>query len=171
MKQNIIKLLVFGLLAGFYFSAFAVDKISVIDLNRVLGEADYSQEQYKKLQLSDAFKSSAKNISEQQKKLQGIQKEGKAKSLTWSEEQKQAHRQRMQRELNLFNQLGNQQEAMKRQVDADIEEVLLPKVKEIVNAIIKEKNIGLLLDSRAVYFGTPEFDITKEVITRLNKKK
>ena len=48
---------------------------------------------------------------------------------------------------------------------------MIPKIEEIVPKIIEEKKLGLLINARAAYFRTPDFDITQDLIDRLNKLK
>jgi len=151
--------------------ATAEGKVKSIDLNRALSSSNVAQQQFKRMQADASFKSISAKIQSLKLELQNLQKEGETKSLTWSEDQKKQHVQKMQLKLGELNQTANQQASIRKGVEAAIEKELAPKVEAIVNIIIKEQDIGLLLNAQAVYFRTPEHDITQLVIERLNSAK
>ena len=49
-------------------------------------------------------------------------------------------------------------------------ENLLKEVNPIIDEYIKENNISLVMDKKNMIGGKTEFDITKEIIEKLNKK-
>lgn len=167
MKNNIVFLLV---LLGVCFnpSAMAQGNIAVIDLNGAIRASDYSIKQYKLLQADENYKKLVEKIKQTRDDLEQLQKEGETKSLTWSDEQKQAHQEKGQKAYSELNNLANQEAAVRSRLDASVQQELAPNVEELVNAIIEEKKIGLLLKAQAVYFRTADFDITEELVKRLN---
>jgi Skp family chaperone for outer membrane proteins len=142
--------------------------IAVADLDRALRISSYSLKQYKVLQTDENYKKLIEEINSVRSELQSIRKDGQTKSLTWSEAQKQEHLQKGQSKVAEINSLANQEAAIRNRLDSSIQKELAPKVEKIVNEIIEEKSIGLLLKSQAVHFYTPTFDITEEVVKRLN---
>ena len=148
--------------------AFSAENIAVVDLERALRASDYSLKQYKVLQTDENYKSLISKIKETRASLARLQKESATKSLTWSDEQKKVHQQKGQTTYAELNNLASQEATIGSRLDASIQKELAPKVQTIVNQIIKDKNIGLLIRSQAVYFRTPEFDITEELVKRLN---
>jgi outer membrane protein len=153
----------------FHSSVFAQGNIGVINLEGAISVSNYSRQQYKVLQADPGYKKLAESIEALEKELQALQKEGEKKSLTWSEEQKQAHVKKGQAKLAEYNRRGNQLTQVRNSVALKVEQALGPKIEKIVNDVITEKNIGLLLKSQAVYFRTADFDITDEVVKRLNE--
>ncbi len=147
---------------------FAQGNIGVINLEGAISVSNYSRQQYKVLQADANYKKLTNEAKKLQEELKGIQKEGEKKSLTWSDAQKQAHVKKGQEKLAQYNRLGSQITAMRNQVAAQIEQTLAPQIEKIVNDIIDEKKIGLLLKSQAVYFRNADFDITEEVVEKLN---
>jgi outer membrane protein len=148
--------------------AFSAENIAVVDLERALRASNYSLKQYKILQTDGNYKSLISKIKETRASLGRLQKESDTKSLTWSDEQKKVHQQKGQTTYAELNNLASQEATISSRLDASIQKELAPKVQTIVNQIIKDKNIGLLIRSQAVYFRTPEFDITEELVKRLN---
>lgn len=142
-----------------------------IDLSRALLLSDYAQQKLQGLKTDADYKKLSAQAKTLETELGELQKKGKANGLTWSDQQKQDHVKLMQGKIDQLRGITRQQAVMKQRVEANIEKELAPKVENIVNEIIKEKNIGLLVDSKAVYYRTAEFDITKEVVKRLNAAK
>ena len=169
MKRLLSKV-IFVLVAALMCStAYSESNISVIDLNRTLSASNYAQQELQALKSNPEYKKLIDAIKGLQKELGDLQKKGETESLTWSDEQKQQHVSLMQGKFTQFNQLGNQQAEIQKQLERKVEQTLTPKIEEIVNVIIEEKGISLLLTSKAVFYRKPEYDITQEVIDRLNK--
>jgi Skp family chaperone for outer membrane proteins len=169
--KNIVSLHLFSIIFLFHGSVYSQGNIGVIDLGVALSSSNYSREQYQMLRSDEKYKKLVEQIKGLQKELQDLQKQGETNSLTWSDAQKTAHIEKGQKKLDQFNRLRDQEENVRSNLAAKVEQTLAPKVEEIVNDIITEKNIGLLLNSQAVYFRTPAFDITQDVVTRLNAEK
>lgn len=153
------------------FSMFTVSQqanIGVVDLQAAISSSNVAKAEFQKLKADASYKKLTDKIKSLQKELQALQKEGETKSLTWSDAQKKQHVQKGQAKLNEFNQLANQEANARGNLTASLEQTLGPKIEKIVNDIIADKNIGLLLNSQAVYFRTADFDITEEVVKRLN---
>lgn len=148
--------------------ALAQSNIGVISLEAVLAASNYSRQQFQKLQANPEYKKLLEKIKSLKEELQTLQKEGETKSLTWSNDQKRSHIEKGQKKLAEYKQLGAQELNARNSLEARLEKELGPRVEEIVNVVIQEKKIGLLLKSQAVFYRTAEFDITEEVIKRLN---
>lgn len=168
MKKYILLLVVF---ISFLSSSFVFSEglnIAVADLDRALRISNYSLKQYKILQADENYKQLIEKINGIREEIESIKKDGETKSLTWSESQKQEHVQKGQKKVAEINNLANQELSVRRRLDSSIHQELTPQVEKIVNDIIEEKSIGLLLKSQSVHFYTPTFDITEEIVKRLN---
>lgn len=168
MKKNVYLFIMFFslLTSNFVFSEGL--NIAVADLDRALRISDYSLKQYKALQVDENYKQLIEKINGIREEIESIKKDGETKSLTWSESQKQEHVQKGQKKVAEINNLANQELSVRRRLDSSIHQELTPQVEKIVNDIIEEKSIGLLLKSQSVHFYTPTFDITEEIVKRLN---
>jgi Skp family chaperone for outer membrane proteins len=149
-------------------SVVAQGNIGVINLEGVLIGSNYSRQQYQALQADAQYKKLLSDIKSLKSELQALQKEGEANALTWSDDQKKSHIQKGQIKLEQYKRLGAQEAQTRNGLASQIEKELGPTIEKIVNNVIEEKKIGLLLKSQAVYFRTVEFDITEEVVKRLN---
>jgi len=171
IKHSLIPNIFLCVMMSFSGLVYAQGKIGVVDLNGALAVADYSKQQLSALKNNSEFKDLAEKIKALKGDLQALQNEGEANALTWSQEQKQQQVKKMQGKVAELNGYGNQREKMKADLESRIGKELGPKIEKVVNQIIEEKGIGLLLNSQAVYFRTAEFDITNEVVDRVNKLK
>jgi Skp family chaperone for outer membrane proteins len=171
MKKTII----FSTLCVIFFSSQFVfsegTNIAVADLDRALRISSYSLKQYQVLRSDKNYQELIDKIKSVRTEIELMKKDGETKSLTWSEAQKQEHLQKGQSKVAEINNLANQEAAVRNRLDASIQQELAPKIELIVNKIIEEKSIGVLLKSQAVHFYTPAFDITEEVVKRLNSVK
>lgn len=168
MKKYILLLVVF---ISFLSSSFVFSEglnIAVADLDRALRISNYSLKQYEILQADENYKQLIEKINGVREEIESIKKDGETKSLTWSESQKQEHVKKGQAKVAEINNLANQELNVRRRLDSSIHQELTPQVEKIVNDIIEEKSIGLLLKSQSVHFYTPTFDITEEIVKRLN---
>ena len=77
----------------------------------------------------------------------------------------------IEQKLKAVNQLGGQLESAKNSLQGRVIQQLTPEIEKIVQAIIEEKNVDVLMNSKAVYFQKPEFDITAELTEKLNALK
>ncbi|MFT6255064.1 MAG: outer membrane protein [Granulosicoccus sp.] len=166
--KNVLLLSFFLVFLLNYSSAFSEGNIAIVDLDRAMLMSNYAVKQDKVLQADNGYKNLVEKIKEIQVTLQSLQKEAETKALTWSDEQKQLHQKKAQKIYAELNNLASQEVAVRKRLDANIKKELAPKVEVIVNKIIEEKKIGLLLKAKAVYFRAPEFDITEELVKRLN---
>ena len=161
----------FVVLFSFLNSSFVFSdglNTAVAELDRALRISNYSLKQYKLLQADENYKALIEKINFVRDEIEGIKKSGETKSLTWSESQKQEHLQKGKAKVAEINNLASQELNVRRQLDSSIQQELTPQIEKIVNEIIEEKSIGLLLKAQAVHFYTPTFDITEEIVKRLN---
>jgi outer membrane protein len=160
---------IFFLVLVFSSLSYAQQNIAVIDIETAAIRSDYAKSEIEKLKQSDTFKKNLDEYNALGKEFQALQKEGQANGLTWSDEQKQAHKKKMEEKVVLLNKIGGQLDAEKAAVDKRIQQELTPRIEKIVPEIIKNKKIDLLLKSQAAYFVIPEYNITQDLIDRLNK--
>lgn len=159
------------MLFAIHQQAWSQDNIGILNLEQLLANANYTKQEYKKLNENENFKKLTQTILDLQKEVQALRKKGETQSLTWSEEKKQQHQQEGQKKLDYLNQLAAEQRKVRSDLNLSIEKKLLPEVRLIIDTIAKEKGLDLILNSQTILFGSEKMDLTKEVITRLNNAK
>ena len=147
---------------------FAQSNIAIIDIEAAAINSNYAKQSIAELKESASFKKNFQQYNLMGKAFQALQEDGKTNSLTWSAEQKKSHQKKLEVKIAELNKIGGSLDKEKAAVEARIQKEFTPKIEAIVPKIIQEKQIGLLINARSVYFSTPDFDITKELVDRLN---
>lgn len=149
--------------------AFAEMKIAVLNYQMALLESDvakkYAQDSEKRF---GPRVQKLKTLEEQAKKLQDNLIKNSAKM-------QQAERERLELELNQkardFQLQSKELNDSKMKADQDMLKILKPKLDKAVEDSLKAGGYDLVLESGAVVDVKPQYDITKQVIDRLNKMK
>jgi outer membrane protein len=168
MKTSFLNSLIFIL---FTFSSLALsqEKVAVVDIEAAAINSDFAKKAIKDLNNSATFKKNGETYNNINNEIKKMQDDAKANGLTWSDEDKKIYNVKLEEKIKNLKRARAQLDQEQANVEQGIQKELTPKIEKIIPEIIKEKNIGLLINARAAYFRTPEFDITKELIDRLNK--
>lgn len=167
--SNFLKSLTLLCALGVSAVSFAQANIAVIDIDGAVANSNYAKEARKKLENSESFQKKRARYSELGKELKTMEKNAQTNGLTWSDEEKRNHNKAAKEKLSEINKIGNQLDSEISQINKQMAKDLNPKIDEIVKSIIKEKQLGILLKAQTVHYATPQFDITKELLDRLNK--
>ncbi len=151
----------FGMLVP---AAYSAEKIGYVDLRRAFYDYERTKTFEEELNALTEERQSART-----KKIEVITKMRDEAELLKdkAKQQKQAEIDAKINELQEFDretrqQLLNKKNDMFRQVIDDIQKV--------VEDLGKKDNYDYILDSRNIMYGKEEFDLTDQVVTRLNKK-
>ncbi|SDS78051.1 periplasmic chaperone for outer membrane proteins Skp [Halopseudomonas xinjiangensis] len=164
--RKLISVAAMSLMVLASFPAAAEMKIAVLDYQMALVESDaakrYSADAEKKygtqVQRLRNLESEAKRLQER------MQQDGEKLDQTEKEKLDLEFRQKAREFQSLSRELNEQRAKDERQVV----ETLRPKLEEAVQAIIQSGNYDLVIDRSAVVDVKPDFDITRQVIERLN---
>ena len=161
-----IRVTVLSLLALVSFQASAEMKIAVLDYQMALLESDaakaYSVDAEKKF---GAQLQRLKNLEAEAKRLQErLQRDGAQLNQSEREKLELEFRQKA-REFQVQSKELNEAKALS---DREMLEALKPKLDAAVETILQNGSYDLVLDRGGVVEVKPEFDITRQVIERLN---
>lgn len=154
---------------GVSVPAYAEIKIAVLNYQMALLESDAA----KKYAIDSEKRfgpkiNKLKGLEEQAKKLQDNLIKNGAKM-------KQAERERLELEFSQkardLQMQSKELNDSKMKADQDMLKIIKPKLDSAVQAAVKEGSYDLVLESGAVVNVKPQYDITKQVIDRLNKIK
>ena len=151
--------------------AAAAKEVAIVSFEAAIANSNYAKAQLKQLEETPSFKKQFQQYQQIKKELSEQREKIKANELVWSEADKQKHFKKMEDKLKELNHIGTGLDREKSVVDRRIQDKIEPKIKEIVPKLIKEHKIKVLLDSRAVHFVDKKYNITKELIDRLNAMK
>lgn len=148
---------------------YAEMKVAVLNYQMALLESDAA----KKYAVD-----SEKKFGPRLEKLKGL--EGQAKKLQDNlikngTKMKQAERERLELEFSQkardLQMQSKELNDSKLKADQDMLKIIKPKLDKAVQDAVKEGGYDLVLESGAVVNVKPQYDITKQVIDRLNKMK
>ena len=163
MKKIIFLLVLFFILS---FNAIG-SEISIVDINFLLKNSEKGkkiQEELDKLNLNQK-----KIFEKKQKKLKEKEKKITSKKNVISEEELKKEIEIFKSDLNKFNderRLSIQEMNKKK---SNIIGNLIKEINEILINYSKEKNISTVIDKKNVIITRSENDITKEILSILNK--
>lgn len=161
------------LLAGILLSGAAVaqSKVAVFNLQAAIMSTEAAKSKVNALKTSSEYSKLQSSAESIRAEVQKLAEDAQKNAVTWSEEQKAEHQRKMNFKRSDFETAVKKLRAMEAQVGQDIQKTMAPKAKAALEAIIKEKNIDLVLDAGSAYYANPETDLTAEVVKRMNADK
>ena len=148
--------------------ALAADqKVAVLDWRAALLGTEQAKVEFDKIRKSlSADEKEIRDLAEQARKLQDKLKK-QASNL--SDDEKRQLSKDIQEKAEEYQFLGQRlKKEQRQQQEAYVRNARL-LLDDAVRVVIEKKDIDLLLDCQAVTFVKPELDMTKDVITELNK--
>ncbi|MCS6957413.1 MAG: OmpH family outer membrane protein [Aquificaceae bacterium] len=161
MKKSLLVLLA---LSGF---GFTEQKFACADPNRILSESQMVKA--KETQLRAKVDEYQKQLDQINKKLEDLRKQIESKGIAQNvREQKIKEYQKVESEgMELQQKAQKEISEIKGKMEAEI----TSKVKSIAEDLAKKQGFTGVLDCSAFVYVSPEIDITKEVIQRLDQQK
>lgn len=150
-------------------ASFAEQKIAVVNLERALKDSAYAKAQLERLQNDEAFKANLETYKKLGADFKKMQEDAKVNSVTWSEKQKLEFNKSLQEKVKEINTIGQQLEQQKMVAERDVQKVMMPFLQQALKSIIDEQQLDLLLKADALHFYKPSFDLTEELVSRLDK--
>lgn len=159
-------------LAAMLVSSFAAaqGKVVVFNMQAALMQTNSAQQTLKALDSNSDFAAMKGKFESLRAELISMDKDFQTNSMTWSAEQKADHRKKVEYKSADLKLAAEKLKAERNAVVQRIVKELGPKAKKVLDELVKAENIGLVLDSGAAFFATPEFDITGKVTAMLNKQ-
>lgn len=148
--------------------ALAADqKVAVLDWRAALLGTEQAKIEFDKIRKSlSADEKEIRDLAEQARKLQDKLKKQASKL---SDDEKRQLSKEIQEKAEEYQFLGQRlKKEQRQQQEAYVRNARL-LLDDAVRVVIEKKDIDLLLDRQAVTFVKPELDMTKDVITELNK--
>jgi outer membrane protein len=149
---------------------FAETKIAVIDLERAVLTTKFAQQQEKNLTSDPGYKALVEKFELLKADLQSLEKEASTKGMTWSNEQRVEHSNKVEYKSADYQLVAKKIESQRNSVANEIKKQFAITIKEVVNKIIEDEGISILLNAKAAHFAAPGFDITAKVTAGLDAK-
>jgi outer membrane protein len=153
---------VLGLIAG--PAAFAKEyKIVYVDLPKIF-------EQYKKTKASEkALEDKAKAKTEEEKKMVDELKKLQDEQALLSEKGKAGKQTLIDSKMKVLQDFRrNTQEDLMKEKNTALESIL-KDIEGVIGGYAKEGGYDMVLNSRMLLYGAEQYDVTNEILSRLNK--
>jgi len=157
------------LLSLFFFNSLSVKaETFFLDFKYILNESDAGKKANKFLK--DELNKNLKNLKDKETKLQNEEKEIIQKKKVLSpEEYKKKITNLRQKVLSLQKERNTSLDSISKKRNKARNE-LLAALNPIVKNYMSEKNIKIVLDKKSILLADEKLDITKDVISLLNKQ-
>jgi len=157
-------------LAFFALPAAAVDKIAVVDIQRVIFTSDVAKARQKQLQAESEFVGLQAKYDSIAADVKALQKKIEAERDTMSQEQATENQKKMEYLRADYELVERKLRAEVQQLQGKIMEELQPKVQAALKELVEADGITLLLQREAVIVADPGLDVTSKLLERLNAK-
>ncbi|MFZ2209031.1 MAG: OmpH family outer membrane protein [Porticoccaceae bacterium] len=157
-------------LAFFALPAVAVDKIAVVDIQRVIFTSDVAKARQKQLQAESEFVGLQAKYDSIAADVRALQKKIEAERDTMSQEQATENQKKMEYLRADYELVERKLRAEVQQLQGKIMEELQPKVQAALKELVDAEGITLLLQREAVIVADPGLDVTSKLLERLNAK-
>lgn len=169
--MNFLKLTLFS--AGLFLSALSyaagATKVAVVDVQAVVLMSEAGRAGMEELEKHPKYVPVKTKLENVEAELKTLDEQSKNEGLTWGEDKKNEHQDKM---LNLAKERqehGKTLNAMRESAFVQILQALEPRIGAALEQVMSTEGIELIVDSKAVVLKSPSADITSMVIDRLNK--
>ena len=168
MKNKILVAITSIFIAFGANSAFAEEKIAILDIEKIAKEAKAVLSIQKLVsKKQDQFQI---EINKKQDVLEADQKKIEAKRNILSKEAFDKEQNAFAKKVEDLKEFVAQKQTSLKKASAEAMEKVNDKMKDVVEDIAKEKQITLILPASQVIFSVDGLDITDEVLVKLDKK-
>ena len=166
--KYIVKLFVITFFIILSTSVYAEQKIVVLDMKKVLNESKAGKGAQDFLKKS--FNDNAKKFTKLEKDLKDEETDLLAKKTVLSKEDYTKKSDSLRKKVIDYQSQRRASLDKISTLRAKSRETLIKKITPIVDNYIKENSIAIVIDKKNMIGGLNEYDITEEIIKRLNKE-
>ncbi len=172
-KQLMVTLLAGFLAAGSISPALAAPasgtRIAVLDSQAALLSSDVAKSALARLQAD--LKPQRDKADALRRDIKALDEKFQKEVATMSEKTKKDYRAQQTAKVTEFNTLLQQVQKRSQDAEQEVLNKLVPNMQAIVEEMRKSGEYDIILDRRSAIAVSPEFDLTKRVIDRLNAVK
>ena len=149
--------------------AVAADKVAVVDMERALFLSDAATAAVKEFE--KANQSDIDKLKSLQEDLMAAQKRVETEGDIMSDDQRRELKNEVEQKTQEYQFYGRKLQQLEEKWKRDLFNKQLPELEKTLKALIDEKGYDVVLNAQAVIFKSPDADITKLLLERLNAKK
>ncbi|MBB3045931.1 outer membrane protein [Litorivivens lipolytica] len=159
------------LLAVAASASLAAESIVVLDVQAAILNSDKAQDRLKAMREEKEFKANLKEVEKLQEEHNELVAKLKKDSAVMNQEQLQAQTQKISEKRSDIEHVYRKLKAAEQKLVQEVVQELGPKLQEVVNKMIKDDNIGMILDAKATLHVTNAYNITAKVTDKINQAK
>lgn len=170
MKKIIGLLAIIGILSVFPYEikAAQVVKIGFVDIQKTLEECDIGKKAKEKLQ--EIVEKKQVEIDKLGAEIENLQKSLEEQVMLSAEKKKEKEKV-ISEKMEYYQKMAMSAKKEISKIESEVTEPLIKKIRDIIDKIGQEKGFSLILEKNysSVLYGSPENNLTGEVIKELNK--
>ncbi|MDD5771946.1 MAG: OmpH family outer membrane protein [bacterium] len=172
MKKIIGVLTILGLVCmlPYKINAAQVVKVGFVDIQKTLEECDVGKKAKEDLQ--GVVEKKQIDIDKLSAEIESLQK-ALEEQVMLSAEKKKEKENVINEKMEVYQRMALSAKKEISKKESEVTEPLIKKIRDIIDKIGKEKGYSLILEKNysSVLYGSPEIDITSQVIKELNEQK
>lgn len=167
-SQKMIAAVVLCLMSA---ASFAQGKVVILDVQAAMLSTELAKKELAKLDKKPEFASVKAQLDGLVADMQKLQAAAEKDGLTWSQEQQNEHRKKVEYLRADYELAGKKLQAEQQAVMQSVLQTLGPKTRTVLDQLIAAEKIDLVLNSQAAIHASPAYDITAKLTDMLNKAK
>lgn len=169
--MNLLKsvLLVFITFLSPYVIAAGATKVAVVDVQSVVLLSEAGKKGMEELEKHPKYTPVKTKLENAEAELKTLDEQAQNEGLTWGEDKKKEHREKMTKLAKERQEYAKTLNAMRESAFVQMLGALEPRIGMALEQIMTTEGIELIIDSKAAIVKSPSADITAMVIDRLNK--
>ena len=148
-------------------ASYSDDKIAFIDLDNVIKNSNPGNELIKNIEKLN--NKNLKILEQKQNELKKFEDEINSKRNVVSKEEILKDLEKLKEKVTIFNNEKNKMIADLNAFKQDELEKLMDKINPIIQSYMKKNSIEILLDSKYIYIGSKNSDLTQIITDKINK--
>lgn len=173
MKTHIITKIAAALTMVFALSAQAEFKMGYVDVQEVIKNSKIGKKAFEELKKDQDKKQ--KDLEKKKVDIEKMREDLQKKSSVLSEEAAGKKAQEVQEEMMKYNQIAQKAQIELGKKENDLVAPIVEKIKKIIEKVAKDKGLSMVIQSSQttpiVIYAANEVNITKDVLTALDKEK
>jgi len=143
------------------------NKIAVVDMERALFQSEGAKASFK--QVEDQFGDNLAKIKELEAELMEAQKKLQKDGAIMSDDEQRKLRNTVKEKQSEFQFHAGKLQQAEQQWRQQFFRANMPRIQEILKGIIDEEKVDMVLSGQAVIHVTPDLDLTKKLLNKLNQ--
>jgi outer membrane protein len=165
-----MKLVLAALMMMGSFAQAAEMKLGYIDMNKALQETSAGKKA--KAELEKEFKAKRDELSKKQTDLKKMGEDFEKKRGVLSDEVRQKKQAELQQEMMKWQEAAGQAQMTMQAKEQEALKPIFEKMQKAIERVAKEQGYTMILEkSQSVVYGTPENDVTPQVIKAFDTMK